>query len=494
MSGNSSDHDSLVALEGLLRIRESKVIDPVSAKSSRRVIQDVTNSANLASPVRRSHAAHVLDPRLNTLMPLNSGILLLPNRAVPSSPVGYRMAAALAAAPATWGRSMYGGRQSAVPAGVGIATAGEPSAAPITATLSSPTRKGANGKGSKALASPEKGRKGSPEDDSSIRKEKVQEALRSKPQRGRKRDDLSEKERLELTRTRNREHAKSTRIRKKARYQELLDREEQYKLLQKKEELSSQRRQAVQNFLLVRQGMLLNFLKETADNQASGQVSCSLAARCSSKEEVKTTEEESNAASFDYHNLLKELVDENVPFHFQTVPVNCSETADVELVMETWDKMLMNRLKQACLKDEVTLRSLKYEINGGYDNVALSKDGALCQFDLTIQPKETLDTSAQLDSHIPTSSRKVLRKGILAVQFVQDSSRLSSVSCITMEDHSDDFMTRNKSKEEDRASTVSPMFSRENLGSQLVHPSVVSLECCKKAPELDEGNGPGMSL
>jgi hypothetical protein len=44
-----------------------------------------------------------------------------------------------------------------------------------------------------------------------IRKEKVEAALRSKPQRGRKRDDLSEFERVELTRTRNREHAKSTR-------------------------------------------------------------------------------------------------------------------------------------------------------------------------------------------------------------------------------------------------------------------------------------------
>jgi hypothetical protein len=44
-----------------------------------------------------------------------------------------------------------------------------------------------------------------------IRAGKVEEALRSKSQRGKKRDDLSEKERVELTRTRNREHAKSTR-------------------------------------------------------------------------------------------------------------------------------------------------------------------------------------------------------------------------------------------------------------------------------------------
>ena len=46
---------------------------------------------------------------------------------------------------------------------------------------------------------------------SDIRTEKVQEALKSGHQRGRKRCDLNEQERLELTRTRNREHARSTR-------------------------------------------------------------------------------------------------------------------------------------------------------------------------------------------------------------------------------------------------------------------------------------------
>ena len=44
-----------------------------------------------------------------------------------------------------------------------------------------------------------------------IRKGEVEAALRSKPQRGRKRENLNAEERLELTRTRNREHAKSTR-------------------------------------------------------------------------------------------------------------------------------------------------------------------------------------------------------------------------------------------------------------------------------------------
>lgn len=44
-----------------------------------------------------------------------------------------------------------------------------------------------------------------------IRKHLIEQALRSKSQRGKKRESLSEEERLELTRTRNREHAKTTR-------------------------------------------------------------------------------------------------------------------------------------------------------------------------------------------------------------------------------------------------------------------------------------------
>ena len=47
--------------------------------------------------------------------------------------------------------------------------------------------------------------------DKKIRIGEVEAALRSKPQRGRKRENLNAEERLELTRTRNREHAKSTR-------------------------------------------------------------------------------------------------------------------------------------------------------------------------------------------------------------------------------------------------------------------------------------------
>ena len=47
--------------------------------------------------------------------------------------------------------------------------------------------------------------------DVDVRTEKIRGALNSKHQRGKKRQDLNQLERQELTRTRNREHAKSTR-------------------------------------------------------------------------------------------------------------------------------------------------------------------------------------------------------------------------------------------------------------------------------------------
>jgi hypothetical protein len=94
------------------------------------------------------------------------------------------------------------------------------------------------------------------DDNDSIRREKINAALQSMPQRGRKRDNLSEHERMELTRTRNREHAKSTRIRKKARYQELLDKERILEKLEEESLLNENKRRRALNFAQARLGIL----------------------------------------------------------------------------------------------------------------------------------------------------------------------------------------------------------------------------------------------
>ena len=81
-----------------------------------------------------------------------------------------------------------------------------------------------------------------------IRQKEIEKALHSKPQRGRKRANLNEVERLELTRTRNREHAKSTRIRKKMRYDELLDCESRIKAMVAQQDIEHRRRCCVVTF------------------------------------------------------------------------------------------------------------------------------------------------------------------------------------------------------------------------------------------------------
>lgn len=79
--------------------------------------------------------------------------------------------------------------------------------------------------------------------------DKIRDALNSKPQRGKKRRNLNDDERLELTRTRNREHAKSTRMKKKARLEELLDIEKKYSLLKERHALEFCRKQYLVKFI-----------------------------------------------------------------------------------------------------------------------------------------------------------------------------------------------------------------------------------------------------
>jgi hypothetical protein len=78
----------------------------------------------------------------------------------------------------------------------------------------------------------------------------ILQALQSTSQRGRKRVNLNDDQRHELTRTRNREHARATRVRKKQRYQELTEKEQQLQELESIQELADKRRQAVMTLLL----------------------------------------------------------------------------------------------------------------------------------------------------------------------------------------------------------------------------------------------------
>lgn len=82
-----------------------------------------------------------------------------------------------------------------------------------------------------------------------VRSDKIRDALNSKPQRGKKRQNLNKSERLELTRTRNREHAKSTRMKQRARLEELIETEKKYLALKEKEKLFNTREELLVQFV-----------------------------------------------------------------------------------------------------------------------------------------------------------------------------------------------------------------------------------------------------
>jgi hypothetical protein len=138
-----------------------------------------------------------------------------------------------------------------------------------------------------------------------VDKEKVDAAFRSKPQPGKKRADLTEEERQELAKARNREHARQARcvpvldvasklarmlmsnvpcflllsflyrMRKKARHEQLLHSEEMVVKMKQAEELKNKRCQNLFRFLSIRGYMLMNLNDEaSASQQIANSVAC----------------------------------------------------------------------------------------------------------------------------------------------------------------------------------------------------------------------------
>ena len=204
------DRDSLVALDALLRIRESGALNSIISNGNSLKTPGTelasSNRESIASCSPASLQTH-LAARLSSLLPINAASVLFSNSNQQNAVLAATAAQLRMVAASNWGNGLLGaGSGHSMSTGVSPPLSSTPSGAvagtprprhesfDVQSTVSSQEKKGE-----------------SPGPSSSIRKEKVAEALRSKPQRGRKRDDLNETERLELTRTRNREHAKSTR-------------------------------------------------------------------------------------------------------------------------------------------------------------------------------------------------------------------------------------------------------------------------------------------
>jgi hypothetical protein len=255
--------------------------------------------------------------------------------------------------------------------------------------------------------------------DNLVRRQEIEAALRSKPQRGRKRDNLSEVERLELTRTRNREHAKSTRNRKKARYQELLDNEQKLDGYLKTEELNNKRRSCVLDFLSIREDMLHSTRSSNLSTSSDD------------------TRQVSNASAGS--KTLQDVLEDIATFTFCS-RTEASGAATALARMQHFDARLISHLSSP--KSVSVLATLSYEVNGLANGIALtSGDTGFAEVGLV----STFDTS------------QPLLTGVLNFQFAPHSDKLRSAIW----------------------STTSRTFNEGSSGrldAQVSHPSVVSLD------------------
>lgn len=292
--------------------------------------------------------------------------------------------------------------------------------------------------------------------ESDVRVEKIEDAMRSKPQRGRKRVNLNDTERLELTRTRNREHAKSTRVRKKARYQELLDNEKLLSDFQVADSIKGQRRQCIMDFLAIRERMLHN---ERPCDESSGSDGTGHGA--------KTDAPDSSTS-------LQDVVENIETFSFSTGTTSRRATS-AQSQMKKFDVVLASRLRNNI--GESTFPLLAYQVDGSTDGIALSSgDTAFAEVRLM-----TCDLS------IPE-----VWKGVLQFQFAPKSYKLLEVVWTS-------------------TSELQGNQACERLEEQVSHPSVVSLDpllsCAltagiirevtgdkDKAALAEDGNGPGMNI
>ena len=247
-----------------------------------------------------------------------------------------------------------------------------------------------------------------------IRKEQVEAALKSKPQRGRKREDLSDMERVELTRTRNREHARTTRIRKKARYEQLIEEERCLHQFQEKAAMEKQRRSVVMQFIILREQMLTAIQHQKESSSSRLPIAISPA-------------------------LFQDCVENMDKFSWEVGEKTDTSVSSFDRMVE-FDRDLASRIRE-CLGDS-SLSTIQYSVSHGNEGVSLDCcDGG----------------SVEVDVAIPQSPRVTVLRGFLRFQFAgPQATKLSSVYWSTTKNYLD--------READL------------LNAQISHPSVVSLD------------------
>lgn len=186
--------------------------------------------------------------------------------------------------------------------------------------------------------------------------------------------------------------------------------------------------------------------------------------------------------------------------------------------MAAWDKYVSDRAALLLGRADSTSTTpplLSFELeDGGMDGIAISSTGtALARVRLVCKttPTESVPRTEQ------GTTQTLLLTGLLSVTFAGESSQVSTATWTPLQNELPDLpcnggkmpkvatavanasaesstCTSSNLNEDDNPSSSST--SSENLGDQLVHPSVVSLDHDKmtSADATDDQQGPGMSI
>ena len=258
------------------------------------------------------------------------------------------------------------------------------------------------------------------------------------------------------------------RIRKKARYQELLDREEIYLKMHEREVLQSERRDCVLKLIALRRRMLLDRMRHVQDAQQSG--------------------ERTYPSDHTHANIrmdLSELVLDAASFAFDSMlPGGASpDSEEAYAKMLEWDGALASRLMHffsSQMSDIIS--SLSFDIESGVEGIAQSNsDLAFCH--LTLEAKLP---SVHNHDQVVT---KLITSGICSFTFGVRSNRLVSMRWTALDDQCFGGFLRSVADESKGGNH--PPF--DPYRRQLIHPSVVSLDHIRSA-ETDEFQGLDVSL
>jgi hypothetical protein len=268
-------------------------------------------------------------------------------------------------------------------------------------------------------------------------------------------------------------------MRKKARYQELLDREEAYLKMHNLENLKSARKDNILKFISLRRTMLLDRLRHRPASKNAGE----------DYFPPPLPENESHASGVaDIFSQFSELVDDASSFDFDCLlPGGASSDNDEALArMLEWDAALATRLVQVYGNHISDIpSSLTFEIESGANGIAQGNgDLAFCRLDLFLKPLAVDDGNNQADA-------KLILSGICCFKFGSNSSnRMASMRWSALDDRcfGGGFICPKTGESIEADHSAFDPYKR-----QMIHPSVVSLDHIRSA-EVDETQGPGMTL